>query len=102
MASTSRRGRCSARPRRSRCGGATAGGCDGHCADTPTNLTVAEVQQVIAQGVAEASARGKAGTIAVVDRVGNVLGVFRMNGADTLIATDGGRGVVGGLDGLDG
>lgn len=83
-------------------GGHTPAGCDGHCADTPTRLTVAEVQQVIAQAVAEASARGASATIAVVDRAGNVLGVFRMTGADTLIATDGGRGVTGGLDGLDG
>lgn len=83
-------------------GGLTPGGCDGHCADTPTRLTVADVQAVIAQGVAEAAARGAPATIAVVDRVGNVLGVFRMNGADTLIATDAGRGVSGGLDGLDG
>lgn len=83
-------------------GSHTPPGCDGHCADTPTNLTVAEVQQVIAQAVAESGARGASATIAVVDRVGNVLGVFRMNGADQLIATDGGRGVTGGLDGLDG
>lgn len=83
-------------------GGIQAGGCDGHCADPPTRLEVAEVQGVIARAVQEASARGAAATIAVVDRVGNVLAVFRMAGADTLIATDGGRGVTGGLDGLDG
>jgi uncharacterized protein GlcG (DUF336 family) len=83
-------------------GGIQAGGCDGYCADTPTRLEVAEVHGVIARAVHEATARGAAGTIAVVDRVGNVLGVFRMTGADTLIATDGGRGVTGGLDGLDG
>ena len=83
-------------------GGSQGGGCDGFCADTPTRLEVAEVQGVIARAVGEASARGAAATIAVVDRVGNVLGVFRMNGADTLIATDGGRGVTAGLDGLDG
>ena len=83
-------------------GGLTGGGCTGFCADTPTRLEVAEVEQVLAQGVAEAGARGAAATIAVVDRSGNVLGVFRMNGADTLIATDGGRGSTAGLDGLDG
>ena len=56
-------------------------GCNGSCADVATSLTVADVEQVIAQAVAEAQARGEEATIAVVDRVGNVLGVFRMNGA---------------------
>jgi uncharacterized protein GlcG (DUF336 family) len=45
-------------------------------------LNVGEVQQIIAQAVGEASARNLPATIAVVDRVGNVLGVFRMNGAN--------------------
>jgi uncharacterized protein GlcG (DUF336 family) len=81
-------------------GGIDGGGCSGFCADTPTRLDVAEVEQIIAQAVAEAGARGAAATIAVVDRTGNVLGVFRMTGADTLISTDGGRGADGGLDGL--
>lgn len=44
-------------------------------------LTVGEVQQVIAQAVGEAQRRNLPSVIAVVDRVGNVLGVFRMNGA---------------------
>ena len=44
------------------------------------SLTVGDVQQVIAQAVGEAEARGLAGTIAVVDRVGNVLAVFAMTG----------------------
>ena len=83
-------------------GGVEGGGCTGFCQDTPTNLTVAEVERIIAQSIAEATARSAAGTIAVVDRTGNVLGVFRMTGADMLIATDGGRGSTSGLDGLDG
>jgi len=45
-------------------------------------LTSAEVGRIIAQGVAEAQARGLPGTFAVVDRVGNVLAVFVMNGAN--------------------
>lgn len=45
-------------------------------------LTPQDVQQIIAQGVAEAQARGQPGTFAVVDRVGNVLAVFVMNGAN--------------------
>lgn len=76
-------------------------GCSGFCQDTPTSLTTAEVEQVIAQGVSEAQARGAAGTIAVVDRVGNVLAVFRMTGADTAVTVDSGRGVEGGLEQID-
>jgi uncharacterized protein GlcG (DUF336 family) len=78
--------------------GAETAGCDGHCADTPTRLEAADVERVIAQAVAEASARSAAATIAVSDRVGNVLAVFRMNGADPSLVTDGGRGVSGGID----
>ncbi|MBX9663068.1 heme-binding protein [Novosphingobium sp.] len=46
-------------------------------------LTIADVQKVIAQAVGEARARGAKATIAVVDRVGNVLAVYRMTGAAT-------------------
>ena len=44
-------------------------------------LTTAEVQQVIAQAVAEARARNLPAVIAVTDRVGNVLAVYSMTGA---------------------
>lgn len=44
-------------------------------------LTIADVQRIMAQGVAEAKASNRPAVIAVVDRVGNVLGIFRMNGA---------------------
>jgi uncharacterized protein GlcG (DUF336 family) len=46
------------------------------------SLSQAQVQQVIAQGVQEAQARGIGATIAVVDRVGNVLAVFGTNNAN--------------------
>lgn len=46
-------------------------------------LTVADVQKVIAQAVGEATALNYPAIIAVTDRVGNVLAVFRMNGALT-------------------
>ena len=45
------------------------------------SLSVTEVQQIIAQAVGEAQARNLPSTIAVTDRVGNVLAVFTMNGA---------------------
>lgn len=74
--------------------------CSGRCQDVPTRLTVAEVGQVIAQGVAEAQARNAPATLAVVDRVGNVLGVYRMAGAPLTLDIDGGLGASGGLDGV--
>jgi uncharacterized protein GlcG (DUF336 family) len=52
--------------------------CTGGCANASTFLTVADVQTIISQGVAEATARNALATIAVVDRVGNVLAVYRM------------------------
>lgn len=50
-------------------------------------LTAAEVEQIIAQAVGEAKALNYPAIIAVVDRVGNVLAVFRMNGALTRMFT---------------
>jgi len=47
-------------------------------------LSAAEVGQVVAQAVTQADSLGQPATIAVVDRVGNVLAVFRMNGAPAL------------------
>ncbi len=44
-------------------------------------LAATDVETIISQAVAEASARNLPSTIAVVDRVGNVLGVFAMTGA---------------------
>ena len=79
-----------------------ATGCTGECADTPTQLTVADVETAIAQAVAEAQARGVNATIAVVDRVGNVLAVFRMNGAASSIRIQSpGAAVDGGLEGVN-
>jgi uncharacterized protein GlcG (DUF336 family) len=81
----------------------TTTGCTGNCAAFSTNLTVSDVQKVIAQGVAEAQARGSNATIAVVDRVGNVLGVFRMGAAASRIVTITSQStpaVTGGLEGL--
>lgn len=79
--------------------------CSGSCQNTASNLTVADVQQVIAQGVAEAQARGTNATIAVVDRVGNVLAVYRMGDPVTRSVTvttspAGDAPVSGGLEGI--
>ena len=53
-------------------------GCDGSCFESGEFLTVADVEQIISQGVQEAIARNINATIGVVDRVGNVLGLYRM------------------------
>jgi uncharacterized protein GlcG (DUF336 family) len=75
-------------------------GCSGSCVAPDSFLTTADVQRVVAQGVAEAAARGRPGTFAVVDRVGNVLGVYRMTNAPATVEITSNRGVVGGLEGL--
>jgi len=51
------------------------------------SLSAADVQKIIAQAVGEAQARNLPSVIAVTDRVGNVLGVFRMNGAKATMLT---------------
>ena len=50
-------------------------------------LSVADVQQVLANAIAEAQARGLPSVIAVTDRVGNVLAVYRMTGARATATT---------------
>ncbi|NIL94684.1 MAG: hypothetical protein GTO71_09635 [Woeseiaceae bacterium] len=77
-------------------------GCEGSCGDVATSLTIAEVETVIAQAVAEAQARGVSATIAVVDRVGNVLAVFRMTGAAAAVTVASpGAGADGGLEAVN-
>lgn len=73
-------------------------------AHSGTRLEVADVQRVIAQAVAQAQALDAVASIAVVDRVGNVLGVYQMAGdaPDVRIATtDPGEPTIdGGLEGI--
>jgi uncharacterized protein GlcG (DUF336 family) len=91
------------------CGGGSGGGdgvqvCVGSCPPPPTAtdfLTVEDVQKIIAQGVAEATARNARGTFAVVDRVGNVLAVFQMTGAAATFRIGVGGSVRGGLENID-
>ncbi len=66
------------------------------------SLTVAEVQQVIAQAAAQANAQGVPATIAVVDRPGNVLAVFKMpNSRDFVAVTDAPNGDNIDIQGID-
>jgi uncharacterized protein GlcG (DUF336 family) len=84
-------------------GDGATGGCGGGCAATaPAALSVGDVQRIVAQAAHEAQARGAPATIAVVDRVGNVLAVFRMNGAAPTFVITSARGVSGGLEGVAG
>ncbi|HEX8292394.1 MAG TPA: heme-binding protein [Pyrinomonadaceae bacterium] len=68
---------------------------------TAGNLSAAEVQAVIAQAVSAAAALGRAVTVAVTDREGNPLGVFRMTGAPSTARVSGGGAGGQGLEGLD-
>jgi len=82
--------------------------CTGQCLNSGVFLTASDVSQIIAQGVGEAQARGVKATIAVVDRSGNVLGVYRMGPAASrtaLVASAVGAGgtavISGGLEGIN-
>ena len=86
---------------------AAASGCTGSCATAATYLTVADVQTILAQAVAEAQARSALATIAVVDRVGNVLAVYRMGNVaahvvsvSSSLGNNGAPVVLAGLDGI--
>jgi len=89
------------------CGGGGSGGapataipaCNGTC--TPDSLSSADVETIVAQAVVAAQAQGARATVAVTDRVGNVLAVYAMTGAATTFRIDGGRGVQGGLEQVD-
>lgn len=80
----------------------TPAGCDGACADDAPGLAVADVERVLAQGIDQARALGAEATIAVVDRVGNVLAIHRMaaSGPAVTIASAEPVDVDGGLEGL--
>ena len=74
-------------------------GCDGSCARPASLLSVTAVEGVLARAIAESQARGASATIAIVDRVGNVLAVFRMTGAATTVTVSS-SGASGGLEGV--
>jgi uncharacterized protein GlcG (DUF336 family) len=57
---------------------------------TAGTLTPGEVQTIIAQAVSAAAAMNKLVTVAVTDREGNVLGVFSMTGAPSMVQIRGG------------
>lgn len=69
--------------------------------NTSPNLTISDVNTIVLQAIHEATARGAPATIAVVDRVGNVLAVTQMTGAPTTATVTSQRGVPTG-SGLEG
>ncbi|MEZ0316620.1 MAG: heme-binding protein [Methylophilaceae bacterium] len=78
--------------------------CSFPIASTPQSLTAPETQRIIAQAEQAAGivAPGVSTTIAVVDRVGNVLGVYNTTGNDVATATlQSGRFSAGPNRGLD-
>lgn len=88
-------------------------GCP-HCQEPPpasangtggARLLISDVRTVIARAVNEAKAQGVVATIAVADRVGNVVAVYRMSGAtpNVFIATTapGEPMIDGGLEGIE-
>ena len=90
--------------------GSSSGGSSGSGTVTPASvytppaqeaLTSAEVGTIIAQAATEAKARGLPSVIAVVDRIGNVLGVFTMSGAKTRAQAEPGPGGNFDVQGVD-
>src|SRR5439155_4190302 len=69
-------------------------------AGTSPNLTETDVNTAMLQAIHEANARGKPATIAVVDRVGNVLSLTQMPGAPTSATITSMRGIT--ASGLEG
>src|SRR5271163_4519207 len=72
---------------------------------SPQALTAADVGKIIAQVVQEAKARNKPATIAIVDRLGAVLAVYRMTGAPPNLPIEPnpkGPKITKGVDGLSG
>ncbi len=75
-------------------GGGTSGSGTGgspstippYTAPAQLSLSSAEVGQIVARAAAQANGSGKPAVISVVDRVGNVLALFRMTGAPATVA----------------
>jgi uncharacterized protein GlcG (DUF336 family) len=86
----------------SNCGGGGGGlGIETYVAASPTTqvLSAANVTAIVNQAVNAADELGEPATVAVVDRVGNVLAVAQMAGAPTTATISSGTGAVGGLEG---
>ncbi|MCK5356480.1 MAG: heme-binding protein [Methyloprofundus sp.] len=82
--------------------------CTGFCANENTFLTKSDVRRIIVQAVQESELRDISATIAVTDRVGNVLAAYQMGASpqtafSPVVNIEGSdRGVNTGLEGVDG
>ena len=72
--------------------------CDGSCPNQ--SLSVADVTLILRQAVTATRSLGSAGTFSVVDRTGNVLALYQMQGAPLTTTINGQVGANGGLEGL--
>ncbi|MEB0140068.1 MULTISPECIES: heme-binding protein [unclassified Undibacterium] len=82
---------------------AVSSGCQFTISSVPQALTAAEVETIIAQAVQAAVSIHAKATVAVVDRSGNVLAVFKMTGAADTISIGSRLGVPAqGLEALNG
>lgn len=90
---------CSGEGDSGRSGGSEASDfdCDGSCANL--YLTIEDVRQILGQAIVGAEKLGVGATIAVIDRVGNVLAVYQMSGALGTTVVNGQIGATGGLEG---
>ncbi len=70
--------------------------------DSTQSLSVSDVERIIAQAVYEAKGQNKPATIGVIDRVGNVLAIYKMTGATQFITITSGSSVKQGLEGATG
>lgn len=75
----------------------TNAGCDGSCANQ--RLEASDVELILRQATTQAQTLGLAATISIVDRVGNVLAVYQMPGANAATTISGQIGAQGGLEG---
>lgn len=73
-------------------------GCTGSCPNQ--SLSSSEVRVILRQALTAARALNTAGTFAVLDRVGNVLALYQMQGAQSSSIVNGQIGAVGGLEGV--
>lgn len=76
------------------------GGCSGSCVSANSFLSTNDVEGIVSAAVLEASRRGVAATIAVSDRVGNVLAVYQMPGAASSVTIASPYPVSGGLENI--
>jgi len=72
-------------------------GCDGSCARQ--HLTTSDVSQILSNFLLGSAALNVKATIAVVDRVGNVLALYAIPGANPTTTVNGQIGASGGLEG---